>query len=89
MAGNLRIKHLDGPGRCARCEKPDRDGHVVVPFATESHAHTWLHPECRSDWRQDQRERAQQALAAMGLDAPPICVKSDNFPGDFGKNEDA
>ncbi len=73
-------------GRCGWCGKPDRNGHAVIPFGTESHGHTWLHPECWSDWRQDQRERAQQALAAMGLDAPPKCAKSDNFPDDFGNN---
>jgi len=39
-----------------------------------------------NDWRQDQRERAQQALAAMGLNAPPKCDKSYNFPNDFGNN---
>ena len=73
-------------GRCAWCERPDREGHTVVPFGTESHGHTWLHPECWSDWRQDQRERAQQALAAVGLDAPPKYAKGTNFPDDFGKN---
>ncbi len=73
-------------GRCGWCGKPDRDGHAVIPFGTESHGHTWLHPECWSDWRQDQREGAQQALTAMGIDAPPKCAKSDNFPEDFGKN---
>ena len=55
------------PDHCAWCEKPDRDGHAVVPFGTESNNHTWLHPECWKDWSQDRREIAQQALAAMGL----------------------
>ncbi len=86
MAGNLRIKRLDGLGRCARGGQQDLDGHAVIPFGTESHGHIWLPPECWSDWRQDQRERAQQALAAMGLDAPPKCAQKANFPEDFGKN---
>lgn len=73
-------------GRCAWCERPDRDGHAVVPFGTQSHSHTWLHPECWNDWRQNRRERAQQALAAMGLDAPPKCANGASFPDDFGKN---
>ena len=73
-------------GHCAACGEPDREGHTVVPFGTDNHGHTWLHSECWSDWRQDQWERAQQALAAMGLDAPPKCAKSANFPEDFGKN---
>ena len=77
-------EHSD-PGRCAWCEKPDRDGHAVVLFGTESHAHTWLHPECWNDWRQDRRERAQRALVAIGLDTPPKCAKRAKFPDDFGK----
>ncbi len=82
---NRYPRHFD-PGRCAWCEKPDQDGHAVVPFGTESHGYTWLHPECWDDWRQNRRERAQQALAATGLDAPPNYAKSDNFPDDFGIN---
>ncbi len=70
-----RHPELSDPGRCAWCGKPDRDGHAVVPFGTESYGHTWLHPECWDDWRQDRRKRAQQALAAVGLDAPPECGK--------------
>ena len=64
-------------GRCARCGKPDRDRHAVVPFGSESHGHTWLHPDCWTDWIQDRRGRAQQALAAMGLDAPPEYSKGE------------
>ena len=82
---NRYPKHSD-PGRCAWCDKPDRDGHAVVPFGTAGHGHTWLHPECWSDWRQDRRGKAQRALAAMGLDAPPKYAKGANFPDDFGNN---
>ncbi len=82
---NRNPQHSDS-GRCGWCGKPDRNGHAVIPFGTESHGYTWLHPECWSDWRQDQRKRAQQALAAVGLDAPPKYAKSDNFPDDFGIN---
>lgn len=84
-----RHPNRSDPGRCAWCEKPDRDGHAVVPFGTDSHGHTWLHPECWNDWSQDRRERAQQALAAMGLEPPPKCAKGANFPDDFGKNGSA
>ena len=73
-------------GRCAWCDKPDRDGHTVVPFGTESHGHTWLHPECWNDWRQDRRERGQQSLVAMGLEAPPKYAKGSNLPDDFKTN---
>ena len=62
-----RHPELSDPGRCARCGKPDRDGHAVVPFGTESHGHIWLHPECWNDWSQDQRQKAQEALSPMGL----------------------
>ncbi len=67
-----RLPVQSDPDRCAWCDQPDRDGHVVVPFGTESCGHIWLHPECWDDWHQDQRERAQRALVAYGLDAPLI-----------------
>ena len=69
---NRHPQHSD-PGHCARCGKPDPDEHAVVPFGTESRGHTWLHPECWNDWSQDQRQKAQEALASMGLIAriPP------------------
>ena len=57
------------PGRCAWCEKPNRDGHAVVPFGTEIHGHTWLHPECWNDWRQDRRARARRVLGRHGIKA--------------------
>ncbi len=63
---NRHPQHSD-PGRCAWCGKPDPDGHAVVPFGTETDGHTWLHPECWNDWSQDQRQKAQQALAVVGL----------------------
>ena len=85
---NRHPQHSD-LGRCAWCERPDREGHTVVPFGTDSHGHTWLHPDCWSDWRQDQRERGQRALAAMGLDAPSQYAKGAKFPDDFGNNGDA
>jgi hypothetical protein len=55
---------------------------------SESRSYTRLHPECWNDWHQHQgrRERAQRALAAMGLDAPSKYAKGTDFPDDFGKN---
>ncbi len=82
---NRRPQHSD-PGRCAWCGKPDRHGHAVVPFGTKNYGHTWLHPECWNDWSQDQREKALQALAAMGLNMPPNDAKRAKFPKEFGKN---
>ena len=61
-------EHSD-PGRCAWCGKPDRDGHVVVPFGTRCHGHTWLHPGCWNDWSQDRRGKAQEALRRHGIKA--------------------
>jgi hypothetical protein len=60
------------PGRCAWCGQPDT-GHAVVPFGTENQGHTWLHPSCWEVWHRDRREKAQRALAAMGLVTPPAC----------------
>ena len=74
------------PGRCAWCGKPDQDGHAVVPFGTESYGHTWLHPDCWNVWNQKRREKARQALAIFGLEAPPIYAKRAMFPDDFGNN---
>ena len=74
-----RLQEQSDPGRCAWCGKPDRNGHAVVPFGTESHGHTWLHPECWDDWRQDRRQRAQEALATVGLEAPSKYAKGANI----------
>jgi hypothetical protein len=67
------------PGRCAACGEPDREGHAVVPFGTESHGHAWLHPGCWKGWYKARKAEAITALAAMGIENP---VK---FPNDFGK----
>lgn len=58
------------PDRCAACGKPDREGHAVVPFGSESHGHAWLHPECWKDWHRERQEQARRALAGMGLVVP-------------------
>ena len=73
-------------GHCAWCKKPDRDGHAIVPFGTESHGHTWLHPECWDDWYENRRETARQALAAMGLEFPSMRAKGSNFPNGVENN---
>ncbi len=64
-----RYPERSDPGRCAWCQKPDRDGHAIVPFGTETHGHTWLHPECWNDWHENRRRRAQQTLAHHGITA--------------------
>lgn len=62
-------RHLEpsDPGHCAWCGSPDRGGHVVVPFGTESHGHTWLHPGCWGDWHAARNAEAVAALASMGI----------------------
>lgn len=55
-------------GRCKSCGKTDRDGHVVVPFGTVGHRHTWLHPECWSEWHEARRRQAHKALALLGIE---------------------
>lgn len=55
------------PDRCAWCEKPDPDGHAVIPFGTESHGHIWLHPECWPNWFEHRQQQAAKALASMGI----------------------
>ena len=74
------------PGCCAWCGTPDRDGHAVVPFGTESNGHTWLHPECWTLWHENRRERARVALAAMGLSDPLGDVGTPSSSGNFKQN---
>ncbi len=65
-----RHRCLSNPGRCAACGTPGREDHVVVPFGTESHGHTWLHPECWEAWHRERQEHARRALVAAGLPVP-------------------
>ena len=55
------------PDICAWCNKPDRNGHAVVPFGTVSHGHTWLHSECWNAWSEARCEQAREALAGFGV----------------------
>jgi len=70
-----RYPELSDPGRCAWCGKPEAGGSVVVPFGTTDHGHTWLHHDCWNDWSRNRRKKAKQALAEIGLEAPPKCAK--------------
>ena len=58
------------PDCCAWCAKPGTEC-SIVPFLAGDGGHTWLHPECWEVWHRDRREKAQRALAAMGLVTPP------------------
>ena len=71
------------PGCCAACGEPDQEGHAVVPFGTETHGHTWLHPQCWQGWYEARKAEAIIALAAMGIE------NTAKFPNDFGKNGSA
>ena len=68
------------PSRCAACGKSERDRHVIVPFGSGNHGHTWLHPECWQGWYEARKLEAVAALAAIGIRKPA------KFPNDFGKN---
>lgn len=56
------------PDRCAWCDKPDRDGHAIVPFGTEGNGHTWLHPECWPAWSACRCQAAMEALDKLGIE---------------------
>jgi hypothetical protein len=58
------------PGRCAWCGKPDVSGCAVIPFGTETHGHTWLHPQCWDQWHRSRRARAEDVLKKLGLTSP-------------------
>ena len=58
MAGNLRIKHLDGPGR------------DDLPFLTGGDRHMRLNSGCHGDWTAQRRAEAVAALAILGLRPP-------------------
>ena len=57
------------PERCAWCGEPDVSGSAVLPFGTETHGHTWLHPECWNDWHTARKVEAVMALSTMGIRA--------------------
>ena len=83
-----RHPECSNPDRCAWCGEPYRDGNAVVPFGVDSGGHTWLHPECWSDWRQDRRERAQRALQGMCLDISSETCSVKHTTGVPGKKLD-
>jgi hypothetical protein len=56
-----------GSERCFWCGKPEQDRHIVVPFGTTSHNHTWLHSACWPNWYRYRRETAIEALARLGI----------------------
>ena len=51
------------PDRCAWCKKQDNSGISVVPFGTQDHGHTWLHPEC---WEANGRLRMRKMVYRGG-----------------------
>lgn len=77
------------PGACAACGGPDRAASTVVPFGTEDHGHTWLHPECWERWYKERRQQARQFLFALGIKSHVATASRANLPNDFGKNRSA
>jgi hypothetical protein len=66
------VKWLDlnpdpsAPGRCAWCG--GFESHApVVPFGTEPGTHTWLHPQCWTEWQKTRRSQAAKTLSRMGI----------------------
>ena len=57
---------------CAWCKGQDLPEHVIVPFGSNLHGHTWLHPECWSEWIKHRRKKAVQALLARGIREPHV-----------------
>ena len=72
------------PCCCAACGEPDREEHIVVPYGTESHGHTWLYPECWKEWHRERQAHARQVLAAMGLPVPRRHPEGFQYVGDTG-----
>ena len=60
------------PDQCAWCKQTDLPEHVIVPFGSNLHGHTWLHPECWSEWIKHRRKKAVQALLARGIREPHV-----------------
>jgi hypothetical protein len=54
-------------GRCCRCGEVGTPDAVILPYGTEPETHAWLHAECWTDWQEDRRSRAIEALILMGL----------------------
>ncbi len=57
------------PERCAWCGESDVSGAAVLPFGTETHGHTWLHPQCWNDRHTARKVEAVAALSTMGIRA--------------------
>ena len=60
------------PERCTWCRHPDLPEHIIVPFGSNLHGHTWLHPECWREWHKLRRETATQALLAKEIHGPYV-----------------
>jgi hypothetical protein len=58
-------------GQCGWCGELEMiDDGIVVPFGTESHGYSWLHPRCWLPWHQSRRRKAIEALTAYGITPP-------------------
>ena len=68
------------PSRCAARGAPEQEGDAVVTIGSETHSHTWLHPDCRRGWHEAWTAEAVSALSAKGIENP------GKFPEEFEKN---
>jgi hypothetical protein len=55
------------PDRCNWCGQLAKNRRPVIPFGTNDHGHTWLHPDCWRSWYNHRQDTARQALLTMGL----------------------
>ncbi len=69
------------PGRCAHCGEPGGSACAVIPFGTETHGHTWLHPHCWSAWHQRRQQQARETLEKVGLAPPANTEAKDELGG--------
>ncbi len=60
------------PERCAWCKQTDLPEHAIVPFGSNLHGHTWLHPQCWSEWIKQRHIKAAQALQVKGIHYPEL-----------------
>lgn len=68
----IRNPSSSTPGRCLVCGGCEQPNDSILPFATETSGHTWLHHHCWGAWHEGRKAQAVAALAAMGIEERTI-----------------